>query len=549
MTTSETNKFRKPSCDLQMNEGDVPADGLTNYPLLSQWEEEVSKFEYHFAHGLRYVLPYKFNFIVNVKRRWVGRNLVDVFFAEFPYYPRNYYEGAVKAGRLTVNNKRASLNYTLQDGDKVGHLVHRHEPPVTGQPIKIIARDENVVVVDKPASIPVHPCGRYRRNTLLAILAKEQGFFDLHTVHRLDRLTSGVVVLARTREAADALRLQIQERELGKEYYARVIGRFPELPPQTKDSESTGDGEAGMIVVDQPVRNVSQRLGICDCSPLGKASKTLFKRISYHNPSDTSVVSCRPLTGRTHQIRVHLQYLSHPIANDPLYCPADRLLPDSTVYSVTGSTAPSVSGATYWNRVDWEGRHSAGAVAARLRDVSRANVRDETIQGIRQEEEIFSSMNVVGPTKVSNNSIPSSPSLKKRRTEAIAPTSTSSVPPLLQADVACASEVRAVSTANFGTSSDVLSGEKEEALKIEPSVPQSNVILADYEFDDLCPHCEANRRAGHGVFYVPPKVHNDDFGSLGIWLHAREYGCDQWNYMTDVPLWALEEFPGWITAL
>lgn len=95
------------------------------------------------------------------------------------------------------------------------NTVHRHEPPVVGAPLQILVDDGEVLVVDKPASIPVHPCGRFRHNTVIFILGKERGLSELHTVHRLDRLTSGVLLFARTLESSKRLDQLVRDRQVG----------------------------------------------------------------------------------------------------------------------------------------------------------------------------------------------------------------------------------------------------------------------------------------------------------------------------------------------
>lgn len=92
--------------------------------------------------------------------------------------------------------------------------MHRHEPPVNGKPLEVLVDDGEMVVVDKPASLPVHPCGRYRHNTVIFILGKENGLSGLHTVHRLDRLTSGVLLFARTLEVSKKLDAMVRERQV-----------------------------------------------------------------------------------------------------------------------------------------------------------------------------------------------------------------------------------------------------------------------------------------------------------------------------------------------
>ena len=200
-----------------------------------------------------------------------------------------------------MNNEPCSVDYVVQNNDFISHKVHRHELPVTDQRVRVIHEDDEVVVVDKPPSIPVHPCGRYRHNSILFILAKEEGFKSLHTVHRLDRLTSGVLIFSKTSAKARAMEQLIKAREVQKEYVCRVVGEFP-------DEE---------VVCEQPLEVISYKIGLVVVDKKGKECKTTFRRISYKD--GVSIVKCWPKSGRMHQIRVHLQFLGFPISNDPLY--------------------------------------------------------------------------------------------------------------------------------------------------------------------------------------------------------------------------------------
>ena len=107
--------------------------------------------------------------------------------------------------------------------------------------------------------------------------------------------------LAKSGKGADKMGALLRDREVKKEYVARVKGEFP----------------LGDIVCEEPLLTVAPKVALNRVKPTGKPAKTAFKRISYDG--ETSIVRCRPFTGRTHQIRVHLQYLGHPIANDPVY--------------------------------------------------------------------------------------------------------------------------------------------------------------------------------------------------------------------------------------
>uniref|UniRef100_A0A8B9DNG3 Pseudouridine synthase n=1 Tax=Anser cygnoides TaxID=8845 RepID=A0A8B9DNG3_ANSCY len=257
---------------------------------------------YYFEGGLRKVRPYYFDFRTYCKGRWVGRSLLHVFSTEFRAQPLAFYRAAARAGRLRLNEEPVrDLDVVLKNNDFLRNTVHRHEPPVTAQPIQILAEDDEVVVVDKPSSLPVHPCGRFRHNTIIFILGKEHNLKELHTIHRLDRMTSGVLMFAKTVEVSKRIDEQVRERQLEKEYVCRVVGEFPEHE----------------VVCEEPILVVSYKVGVCRVDPKGKSCKTIFQRLSYNGK--TSVVKCLPRTGRTHQIRVHLQYLGYPIVNDPIY--------------------------------------------------------------------------------------------------------------------------------------------------------------------------------------------------------------------------------------
>ncbi|XP_003748437.2 RNA pseudouridylate synthase domain-containing protein 2 [Galendromus occidentalis] len=257
--------------------------------------------EYYFQNGLRKVYPYTFQFKVHAKGRWFGRTLLDVFLNEFTTQSEEYYLGAIKRGCIKVHGEHVDLTYRLKPNDFLTNEIHRHEVPVIGCPIKIIHEDENMLVLDKPPSIPVHPCSRYRLNTVLKILSREHGIRNLHTLHRLDRLTSGVLMFAKNIERSHYMDRLFCTRRLTKEYLCRVRGEFPD----------------GQVVVNKPIKIFSFKIGVSGVGEGGRDSTTIFEKLSFNGKS--SVVLARPKEGRMHQIRVHLQYLGHPIVRDPLY--------------------------------------------------------------------------------------------------------------------------------------------------------------------------------------------------------------------------------------
>jgi tRNA pseudouridine synthase 9 len=162
-----------------------------------------------------------------------------------------------------------------------------------------------LLVIDKPGGIPVHPSGRYRFNSLVHIMRYVMGYTSLFPVNRLDRLTSGLMFLCTTKERAREMETLFSERRIRKTYVARVEGEFPQE-----------------VVCTAKIKTVAHKVGLNVVDEMdGKACTTAFRRLSFNG--NTSVVECKPTTGRTHQIRVHLLHLGYPIVNDPLYSRQD----------------------------------------------------------------------------------------------------------------------------------------------------------------------------------------------------------------------------------
>ncbi|KDQ11979.1 hypothetical protein BOTBODRAFT_113538 [Botryobasidium botryosum FD-172 SS1] len=255
--------------------------------------------------GLKKIPAYWHPYRTYAKERWWNREILELVSTEFRDRSIEYYRYALESGVTTINGKVALPGTIVRNGDRLENMVHRHEPPVTSNPVKILHVDEvnEFIVIDKPGSIPVHATGRYFKNSLVEILKTDFGFPKIHTVNRLDRLTSGCMIIALSSHRAKLLCAEFINGTVKKEYIARCSGRFPE----------------GEVVVDEPMICVDRQMGLNIVHPEGKHAKTIFTRLFYDEQTDTSVLHCRPLTGRSHQIRVHLQYIGYPIANDPVY--------------------------------------------------------------------------------------------------------------------------------------------------------------------------------------------------------------------------------------
>lgn len=240
---------------------------------------------YVIKEGSRQVLPYWHKYRTHTKGRWLGKSIMEVFEKELREKPASYYAKAIQNGLITIDGKACSKDTVLKIGNAIEHTTHRHEPAVVGDALQVVVSSEKFVVINKPASIPTHPTGRFKYNTVQEILHIEHGYDHLMPVNRIDRPTSGIIIFARDSETASIFCAQLRDRNAYKEYYARVIGEFP------------ADDE---IVCEEPLNTISFRMGLScvDRSENGKPSKTVFKRLAYNGT--TSLVQCMYKLGFFH---------------------------------------------------------------------------------------------------------------------------------------------------------------------------------------------------------------------------------------------------------
>ena len=296
-------------------------------------DAEFKDIRYVCKDGLRFVVPYRHIYETYAKGRWEGRAIVEVFSSEFGSSPPSYYAEAISRGFITVNGQQVATDYVIRHNDLLTHITHKHEPPVSGAEIVIAAVSDTVVVVNKPPSMPVHSCGAYTHNCVQHILKRERpDLGPLHAVHRLDRLTSGVLIFARNPQYAAEISQEIRDKAVRKYYVARVHGSLPNASEAaarlaslsyttvTPDAVLNEEMEqCRSFTLSCPVKCVDPKVGVHSCAADGKEATTHFELIQTDGVS--SIVRCRPISGRTHQIRLHLQLLGCPIANDPNYGP------------------------------------------------------------------------------------------------------------------------------------------------------------------------------------------------------------------------------------
>ena len=229
--------------------------------------------------------------------------LVEEYFARrFPYQSKKEWIAKIKNGDILINGLVARTGYILKEGDRiVTHAGVRREPPANTS-LKVVYEDFHIRVFNKPAPIPVHPSGRYFKNSMTEILKRLYPKEIPRPVQRLDAITTGVIVFARTREAAAALMNEFKNHRIKKKYLALV----------------EGEPEEKKFCIDAPigVLNGSHR-GIGDHVRETKPAKTEVEWLASRN--GRSLLKVNPISGRTNQIRVHLSNRGLPIYNDPVY--------------------------------------------------------------------------------------------------------------------------------------------------------------------------------------------------------------------------------------
>ncbi len=239
---------------------------------------------------------------------------LDQYTAQFwPEHSRSTWQKFIKAGAVKVNGEVVdSPKYELGEDDYV-QVDPPNEPDFSTSELPIIYEDENVVVINKPVGVLTHAKGAITEEFTVADFFKQRSTYNANTnrpgiIHRLDRDTSGVLIGAKNDEAAKLLARQFAERKTKKTYVAVLDG----VP---KEAEA---------LIDLPIGRNPKTPSTFRVHADGKPAQTYYKVDQATNTR--AVATLQPKTGRTHQLRVHMAYISTPIRGDRLYGkPADRL--------------------------------------------------------------------------------------------------------------------------------------------------------------------------------------------------------------------------------
>ena len=252
--------------------------------------------------------------VVAAKAGDAGQRIDNFLLRIWRTMPKSRVYRLLRKGEVRVNGKRAKPEQRLEEGDRIRlPPVRVASSPDVLPPSRslqsaigdaILYEDDSLLVIDKPAGIAVHGGSGLKHGVIEALRAARPELDELELVHRLDRETSGCLLIAKRRSMLRALHAQLREREMDKRYLALVCGRWTlgtkklELPLKTNQKQ----GGERMVRV----------------HPEGQSAESLFKVVERFGNRAT-LMEVRIGTGRTHQIRVHAAHAGHPVAGDDKY--------------------------------------------------------------------------------------------------------------------------------------------------------------------------------------------------------------------------------------
>jgi UPF0176 protein len=239
-----------------------------------------------------------------------GATVVEVFCRVVRYIPAEVWAQKCADGFiLDANRVPVGAAHRVKAGERYLHRIPAVIEPAVNMDVRILYEDEALVVVNKPAPLPIHSGGRFYRNTLQWLLYDVYAPQKLRPAHRLDANTTGVQVFTRTQHFAGRVQDQFAKMQVEKVYLVRV----------------NGHPEADEFSCDAPISSEPGKLGSRSVDPVsGQPAHTDF-RVLRRSSDGTALLEARPRTGRTNQIRIHLAHLGWPVCGDPAYVSGSEL--------------------------------------------------------------------------------------------------------------------------------------------------------------------------------------------------------------------------------